>query len=75
MKSLYFLLTTIVVLFAYSCAPQPGQGTPDYTIQYDTIGGVDPNLLSLDIYNDGVTGPAPVVIWVHGGGWAQRKSF
>lgn len=58
-----------LLLFFVTCAPQPGKGTPDYTIQYDNIGGVDANLLSLDIYNDGITGPAPVVVWIHGGGW------
>jgi len=63
---IYYLF---IAIFFASCAPDPGKGTADYTIAYDTIGGVDPNLLSLDIYTDGVTGPAPVVIWVHGGGW------
>lgn len=41
------------------------------TIQYKSINGVDPNLLSLDIYHFGQ--PAvkkPVVIYVHGGGFA-----
>ncbi len=64
-----FLMVPLLLLLA-SCDAQPGKGTPDYTIQYDTISGVDPNLLSLDIYNSGITGPAPVVIWIHGGGWA-----
>lgn len=67
-KNPIYILILLVVLG--SCGPDPGKGTPDYTIQYDNIAGVDANLLSLDIYNEGITGPAPVVIWVHGGGWA-----
>jgi arylformamidase len=40
-------------------------------IPYAEIPGVDPNLLSLDIYSPvpPVKGGAPVVIMVHGGGW------
>jgi arylformamidase len=41
------------------------------TVQYKTIGGIDPNLLSLDIYHFGQrTSSKPVVIYVHGGGFA-----
>jgi arylformamidase len=41
------------------------------TVEYKTISGVDPNLLSLDIYHFGQTTPnTPVVIYVHGGAWA-----
>ena len=41
------------------------------TIQYKKLAGVDPDLLSLDIYAPANTeGKAPVVFWVHGGGWA-----
>ncbi len=40
------------------------------TIQYKTVDGVDPDLLSLDIYHYGqTTADSPIVIWVHGGGW------
>lgn len=40
------------------------------TAPYATVAGVDPNLLSVDVYAlpDGC-GPSPVVFWVHGGGW------
>lgn len=69
MKRIPFITIASLILLFAACAHNPGKGTPDYTITYDTIGGVDPNLLSLDIYNNGITGPAPVVIWVHGGGW------
>ena len=42
-------------------------------IAYASTPGVDPSLLSLDVYPppDACTGdPAPVVVWVHGGGWS-----
>jgi arylformamidase len=41
------------------------------TIQYSSIEGVDSHLLSLDIYYfDKTVSPKPVVIYVHGGGFA-----
>jgi len=41
------------------------------TIAYKTVSGVDPNLLSLDIYHFGQNIPdKPIVIYVHGGAWA-----
>ncbi|MEM1120477.1 MAG: alpha/beta hydrolase [Bacteroidota bacterium] len=41
------------------------------TIIYKQIDGVDPNLLSLDIYyNNATEVRKPVVIYVHGGGWS-----
>jgi arylformamidase len=40
------------------------------TVEYKTISGVDPNLLSLDIYHFGQTAAEkPIIIYVHGGGW------
>lgn len=41
-----------------------------HTFQYLTIPGVDKNLLSLDIY-PAQTKNAPVIIFVHGGGWIR----
>jgi arylformamidase len=69
MKNPVISFLVLFILLFTSCAPSPDKGTPDYTIQYTSIPGVNANLLSLDIYNEGVTGPAPVVIWIHGGGW------
>ena len=44
------------------------------TVQYASYPGVDPNLNSLDVYippagEHGCT-DRPIVVWVHGGGWA-----
>ena len=40
------------------------------TVAYDTIAGVDPNLLSLDVYPPSTAAcDAPIVMWVHGGGY------
>jgi acetyl esterase/lipase len=44
------------------------------TVQYATYQGVDPNQNSLDVYippsgDRGCSG-RPIVVWVHGGGWA-----
>jgi arylformamidase len=41
------------------------------TIVYNTISGVDANLLSMDIYHFGQPSVSkPVIIYVHGGAWA-----
>lgn len=39
------------------------------TVQYRSIDGVDPNLLSLDVHAAPDGCAAPVVVWVHGGGY------
>ncbi len=39
------------------------------TVAYKTIEGVDPDLLSLDIHAPANASNAPVVMWVHGGGY------
>jgi acetyl esterase/lipase len=38
-------------------------------IPYQQIAGVDPNLLSLDIYTPISYGTHPVIVMIHGGGW------
>ena len=46
------------------------------TFAYGTVPGVDPNLTSVDVYtpppaaDGGACTDRPLVIWVHGGGWA-----
>ncbi len=46
-------------------------GTVDQvdTIEYRSVDGVDPNLLSLDIHAPAAPSSCPVVVWVHGGAW------
>jgi arylformamidase len=46
-------------------------GSPT-TVTYEQAPGVDPNLVSLDVYGlPPGCAPAPVVFWVHGGGWSK----
>lgn len=59
-------------------APTPsacaGTATEKTTAVYRTVAGVAPNLLSLDVYKPvraAGCGPAPVVIYAHGGGYRQ----
>ena len=42
---------------------------PTRNVQYRKVKGVDPKLLSVDIFPPETGCPAPVVMWVHGGGW------
>ncbi|MEM8953838.1 MAG: alpha/beta fold hydrolase, partial [Verrucomicrobiota bacterium] len=49
--------------------PEPAH-TEHLNIAYDEIDGVDPNLLSLDLYvPDDDSTKRPVMIMIHGGGW------
>jgi acetyl esterase/lipase len=40
-------------------------------LPYATMEGVEPKLTSLDLYAPPSTTNAPVLVWVHGGGWAR----
>jgi acetyl esterase/lipase len=58
--------------------PRPEQttdGTARYNVRYAIIGGFRP--LELDLYLPKGDGPFPVVVWVHGGGYAggSRREF
>ena len=56
---------------APSCPAAPASQSLD--IRYHKVSGVSPTLLSLDIYTPARADScqrAPVVIWIHGGGWA-----
>lgn len=44
------------------------QGLPT-TVAYTRVGGVDPDLTSVDIHSPDGPCAAPVVVWVHGGGY------
>ena len=53
-----------------TASPTPGDFQKASNITYAHIAGVDPNLLSLDVYYTDPTGAKrPVMIYVHGGGW------
>jgi acetyl esterase/lipase len=39
------------------------------TVHYETVPGVAPRLTSLDVYPMRAGCDAPVLVWVHGGGW------
>lgn len=73
--------TTIVLLLGVlACEPTTSppscRGHDSHTthdIAYASVPGVDPNLLALDLTvpeRSGRCGPAPVVIWVHGGSFS-----
>lgn len=61
-----------LVLVATACSGRAGSPNPKLGVPYAAIAGVDPNLLSLDIYRPDVPSAKslPVVVMVHGGGWA-----
>lgn len=59
------LLCLLALVFSVSAHAQKT------TVQYRSIDGVDPELLSLDVYSSAKQGEKrPVVVWVHGGAWA-----
>lgn len=51
-------------------APRPGRGGVIRDVVYATREGFDPEQTSLDIYPVKTGTPAPVVVFVHGGGWS-----
>ena len=64
MRSVVFAL---MVIACAAVRAQPYTLTSD--VPYDAIEGVDPALLSLDVYRPAGAGPFPIVVFVHGGGW------
>lgn len=65
---MYFLLTCLLFSPPLSLIGQPPSVTIQTDIVYGHAGGVD---LKLDIgYPEG-TGPFPVIVFMHGGGWQQ----
>ena len=49
--------------------PDEPPHTPHLNLRYAEIEGVDPNLLSLDLYVPKDAKGAPVMMWLHGGSW------
>jgi acetyl esterase/lipase len=78
MKSILKFYFLSIALFGFSsCSKDNNNVVPSTTtytkntVQYKSVNGVDANLLSLDIYHFGQTiSKKPVVIYVHGGGYA-----
>jgi len=83
-KSLRLLLLLLLVSLACRFSASDSMPAPDTptqasptlivsplptTVAYKTIAGVDPDLLSLDIHAPANASNAPVVMWVHGGGY------
>ncbi len=64
-------LIVLLLLTSFSCKKQTELlEYKTVTIQYKKLTGVKDNLLSLDVYYKDQTSSKPVVIYVHGGGWA-----
>ncbi len=68
MNNLYILLILTTLFFGCKKLSTPAVTT----IEYKQIDKITPNLLSLDIYYNSLTEQKkPVVLYVHGGGWAK----
>ncbi len=70
----------MLLLFAPFLCLGLQQTSKPVTVAYDSIKGVDPNLLSLDLYPLKGDKPHPVMVMIHGGGWrtgdkANRSMF
>jgi arylformamidase len=62
--------TTLVRLPTTSATPQAETIHVARDISYAQIAGVDPRLLSLDVYyTDPISAKRPVMLFIHGGGW------
>ena len=78
MKSIFQFFCLFIALIGFSSCSKDNNNVVSIsntytknTIQYKSVSGIDANLLSLDVYHYGQTSPQkPVVIYVHGGGFA-----
>ncbi len=72
LKSGILLLSVLLVLsHCKKMTRTPSaEGYLSKEVQYKHIPGTEANLLRLDVYYFDGRHPKPVVIWVHGGGWA-----
>lgn len=68
-KSNQINMRTVIFLLVLMYGPLQSQVSIFYDIQYDSIAGVDPDLLSLDVYKPAGNDVKPVAIYIHGGGW------
>ncbi len=60
--------TPLIVNFFLGAVESSSANLPA-TVVYKTVEGIDPDLLSLDIHAPAGIQNAPVIIWVHGGGY------
>lgn len=70
-------IVLLLPLLLFNCTKEDDQPTDlqlanlSTSIEYKQIDGVEPNLLSLDIYhNTDIETKKPIIIYVHGGGWS-----
>ncbi len=73
MNTLARLTSLLLLALCLGCTRNATGGFVAHrNIPYATIPGVDANLLNLDIHtaDPAPAKPVPVLIWVHGGGWA-----
>ncbi len=65
------LLTSLILLSGCNYRLPNNQGIhSNLDVPYTTISGVDPNLLSLDVYAPAGAKDLPVVLMIHGGAWS-----
>ena len=61
--------TTVVATRSPGAADCPAAMPAVRDVAYASVPGADPRQLQLDVYPASHGCPAPVVVWVHGGGW------
>ncbi len=61
--------TTVVATRPRGAADCPAAMPAVRDVAYASVPGADPRQLQLDVYPASHGCPAPVVVWVHGGGW------
>lgn len=63
-------LPLVLLFLVPAAAPAVDEGMKvSRDVRYGKIEGVDPNLLSLDVYAPETKGKHPVLVMIHGGGW------
>jgi len=66
------LVTSFLFVICLLITQAKGDFTLIADIEYHTVAGIDPNLLSLDVYiPDGADGSNPVMVMYHGGSWSS----
>ncbi len=71
LKVLSFTIILIILTGCSKIASRNQEFTINKDIPYAAIEGVDPNLLNLVVYAPAGANDLPVVLMIHGGGWAN----